>query len=231
MTAMRQLHDRLSGDAGRQRLIVFLPGAFDAPEKFFAHGFVAALRGHNVAADIAAIESHPEDIHDSSIALRLRDEVIRPARASGYRSIWLVGISLGGLAAMLCAARHGEIDGVVALAPYVGTREVIAEVRNAGGLQHWRPAISPADSDWERQMLVWLKQGSHRTPRGPELVFAYGRQDRFADSLDLIAEGLPSQRVLTAQGGHDWDTWGRLWTATLDRYGSLLGASQVERLR
>ena len=227
---MKQLRDRLADGTGCRNLIVFLPGAYDAPEDFAAHGFIAALRQRGIAADVVAIDSHLGYFQNGSIAQRLRDEVVRPARAQGYQNLWLVGISLGGLGAMLYASRHEGISGIVALAPYIGTREVIDEVRRAGGLAQWQPAASVSDADWERRLLLWLQRiaapaADHPADGDPPLMLAYGEQDRFADSLDLIARSLPADRVLTAPGGHEWDTWSRLWNGVLDRHGRWLAGS------
>lgn len=227
---MKQLPDRVADGAGRRSLIVFLPGAYDAPEDFASHGFISALRRRGIAADVVAIDSHLGYFQNGSIAQRLRDEVVLPAREQGYQSLWLVGISLGGLGAMLYATRHEDLSGIVALAPYIGTRAVIDEVRGAGGLAQWRPAATVDDADWERRLLLWLQRIAGPAPDrpaagDPTLVLAYGREDRFADSLDLVARSLPADRVVTAPGGHEWDTWSRLWNAVLDRHGSRLAAA------
>jgi pimeloyl-ACP methyl ester carboxylesterase len=220
-TEMNRITDTLPDGRGARHLIAFLPGAWDVAEAFQRFGFVSQVRKRGLAADIVAVDSQVGHFNDGSIAERVRDEIVVPARAAGYRSIWLVGISLGGLGSMLCASRHPGVDGIVALAPYLATRDVMAEVRRAGGLAVWAGTREPAFGDWERRLLAWLAaQGSNRpgAQAHPELILAYGLQDRFADSLALLAPVLDPTRVVTTAGGHDWDTWIRLWTMVLDRH-------------
>ena len=59
-----------------------------------------------------------------------------PARATGYRSVWLVGVFLGKLGTV----RHEEvlprsIAGMVPIAPYLGEREALASIEAADGLR------------------------------------------------------------------------------------------------
>lgn len=258
-TEMNRITDTLPDGRGARHLIAFLPGAWDVAEDFQRFGFVSQVRDRGLAADIVAVDSHVGYFNNGSIAERVRDEVVTPAREAGYRSIWLVGISLGGLGSMLHASRHPGVDGIVALAPYLATRDVIAEVRQAGGLAAWAGNAEPAAGDWERRLLKWLAgyagqavttattagkaandatdtsgavgmadvragpadSDCHAAPR-PELILAYGLQDRFADSLSLLAPVLDPARVVTIDGGHEWDTWTRLWTMVLDRYAARL---------
>lgn len=219
---MKRITDTLPDGRGARHLIAFLPGAWDVAEDFQRFGFVSQVRDRNLAADIVAVDSHVGYFNNGSIAERVRDDVVVPAREAGYRSIWLVGISLGGLGSMLYASRHPGVDGIVALAPYLATRDVIAEVRRAGGLAAWAGTAEPATGDWERRLLKWLAgyaEGDRRAaPPRPELILAYGLQDRFADSLSLLAPVLDPARVVTTAGGHEWDTWTRLWTMVLDRH-------------
>jgi pimeloyl-ACP methyl ester carboxylesterase len=232
---MEQITDLLPGAAarpGQRPLVVFLPGAYDEPQDFVRFGFIEALRSRNLAADAIAIDSHYGYFKDYSIAERMRDDVIAPARAKGYERIWLVGISLGGLGSLLTAERYPGVSGIVALAPFIASPQAIAEVRLAGGLRRWQADSSTVANGWEKRLLSWLSKydaaaaGSHdATAAGsPRLVLGFGRQDRFADSLSEIAKVLDPTRVLTQDGGHDWDTWKSLWLRSLDLLaGDLVG--------
>ena len=164
---MKRITDTLPDSRGARHLIAFLPGAWDVAEDFQRFGFVSQVRGRGLAADIVAVDSHVGYFNNGSIAERVRDEVVVPAREAGYRSIWLVGISLGGLGSMLYASRHPGVDGIVALAPYLATRDVIAEVRHAGGLAAWAQTSEPAAGDWERRLLKWLPRLSRQAPPPP----------------------------------------------------------------
>ena len=65
-----------------------------------------------------------------------------------------------------------------------------------------------------------------KPPARPPLTLAYGLQDRFADSLSVVAQALPPERVLTIDGGHDWPPWQRLWSRVLDREAAQLAPGE-----
>jgi pimeloyl-ACP methyl ester carboxylesterase len=206
-------------------LVVFLPGVYDKPEDFARHGFFDQVRKRQYPIDLIAADAHLGYFNDGSVAQRLHEDVVAPARRRGYRNVWLVGISLGGLAAMLYCLRYGDANGVVALAPFVGTRPVIAEVSRAQGLRHWRSAPAQPD-DWERQLLAWLQayvSSPGATPLGrPAMLVGWGREDRFADSLQAVFGEWPNGRRIVVPGGHDWPVWTLLWEQMLDAHGEEL---------
>lgn len=219
---MRTLVEPHPAPGPRSRLGVFLPGAYDQPEEFRTQGFVLALQRRVPGIDAMLVDSHLGYYQAANVAERLAEDVIGPARAAGYSDIWLVGISLGGLGAMLHASRFPGIRGIVAIAPFVGTRESFAEVRRAGGLAAWQPPAPVSDTDWERGVILWLRGYARAAPGRPPLFLGYGRSDRFADTLSLVAPVLPPEQVVTVEGGHDWDTWRALWDRLLDRAGSAM---------
>jgi pimeloyl-ACP methyl ester carboxylesterase len=186
---------------GAPTLLVMLPGADMHAEEFQANGFLDGTG----PVDRIAVETGMECYLDEVSVRRLEDEVIAPAHARGAVSIWLVGISLGGLGALLYAQAHPDrIAGLVLLAPFIGSRGLIAEVERGGGLRHWR-AADPTTP--ERRLLTWLGRGQDL----PDMHLAYGTDDRFSAAHRLLADLLPPERVVTAPGGHDWPTWCRLW--------------------
>jgi hypothetical protein len=89
-------------------------------------------------------------------------------------------------------------------------------VERAGGLATWNPAQSIA-TDLERRTLLWLRDLLARQARAPALYLGYAQDDRFAPGHRLLADLLPEERVVTAEGGHDWDSWARLWRLVLER--------------
>jgi pimeloyl-ACP methyl ester carboxylesterase len=158
-----------------------------------------------------AVETGMECYLDGTSVPLLHDQVIVPARARGVQRIWLVGISLGGLGALLYARAHpDQVAGLILLAPFIGSRGLIAEVERAGGLRPWqllgRPAPGGLETS-ERQLLAWLGAGEGL----PDMRLAYGTEDRFAAAHRLLAALLPDDRVLTMPGGHDCPTWRALW--------------------
>lgn len=190
---------RLPGPcAGRApALVVMLPGAYSRPREFVDEGHVGYFQ-------------------DRSVLRRLREDLVLPARAQGYRQVWLAGISLGGFGALAYGARHGgEVDGIVALAPYLGRRQLQKEIIDAGGPQRWRKQRFAREADdAERDLWEWL---AAPVPGGPPVWLGFGRDDRFADAHRLLAQVLPAERRFDAPGGHDWAPWRALWSTWLDR--------------
>lgn len=206
--------DPARGSSGDRVLLVMLPGAGDSADAFARHGFVRALRDASIAADVAMVGANLGHYLERQFPARLARDVIDPARRRGVTRVWLLGISLGGMGALLYAReRSAEVTGVVLLAPFLAVRGTIASVHDAGGLAHWEPGeIAPHDD--ERLLLAWLKRypGDGNAPR---LYLGYGESDRFAPASALLERMLPANHVVMDDGAHDWPTWLRLWTRLL----------------
>lgn len=217
---MNALTDRATCATRPDTLLVLLPGMFAWPEEFIAEGFVAAVRERRLAVDIQLVDAHTGYYTDRSVIDRLRADVIEPAQSQGYRAIWLVGISIGGFGAMITAeAAPQGIAGVVALAPYLGARNVAKVIESVGGLTAWTAPTGPlAPEDIDLRLWRWLQRQGDPTgrPTVPPLYLGYGLSDRFAYSDGVLAAALPSERVFTAPGGHDWPVWSTLWRQMLD---------------
>ena len=102
------------------------------------------------------------------------------------------------------------MDGIIAIAPYLGPDDLTDEVVAAGGLGPWGPD-DPSSYEGEarffRQLWAWLDGYADRNPR-PPLFLGYGADDRFAPTNAILAAALPPPRVLVVEGGgHDWATW------------------------
>jgi len=198
--------------------VLLLPGAYSTPEDFLREGFASAVRERRLPVDLVFVELELQHLTDRTLLRRLQQEIILPARASGCRSIWLGGISLGGFIALAYAARFAqEIDGVCLLAPYLGNHIVIGEIERADGLDGWTPGDLAEDDD-ERRIWQFIKEQRNRTsPRpAPRLHLGFGSEDRFADSHRLMAAALGSGSVDVVSGGHEWPAWRWLWENFLD---------------
>jgi pimeloyl-ACP methyl ester carboxylesterase len=199
---------------GERPLLVMLPGVGMAAADFAQQGFVRAVEEAGDAADVVATRPELDLYLDGGIAEALERSVVAPARAAGYRRLWLLGISLGGMGALLHARAYSAAEGVILLSPFLGTPGLVAEVTAAGGLGAWRPG-EVAANDSERQLLAWLKGHlASRAPR-PALYLGYGLSDRFARGHAMLGERLPTERVVRGEGGHDWPTWCALWREIL----------------
>lgn len=213
---MRKLIDRTSLCADRaDALLVFLPGVYDTPEDLVREGFVAAVRERRLPVDLVLVDAHVGYYTDESVEHRLHAEIVAPARAHGYRQVWLAGISLGGMGSLAYAAAYSaHVDGLILLAPYLGNRGLQEEIRSAGGLDAWH--ASGSHEGGERRIWHWLASLDTQ-PNVPPIHLAYGNADRFAPSHRLLAERLPASHVLALDGGHDWPVWRTAWQAVLDR--------------
>jgi len=195
-------------------LVVFLPGRGDRAEDFEQRGLLAAARQAGLQADILAVDAHLAYYYKRVITDRLWEDVVVPARARGYRRLFVVGISLGGLGAITLAQEHPDaVAGLLVLAPYLGEPELAREIEAAGGLARWGGA--PSERDF-RGVWGFLRGYAAGEPR-PPLWLAYGESDRYAYGHRLLASALPRDRVLAAPGGHDWKAWNGLWSEFLAR--------------
>lgn len=117
---------------------------------------------------------------------------------------------------MVFAEKHPEaVQGILALAPYLGGDALLEEIRGEGGLSRW--TARPSD-DFGR-LWSWLKGYASAPGSRPPLYLGYGRDDRYALGHGLLAAALPPDHVLVTGGAHRWDTWRTLWRTFLARGG------------
>jgi len=210
------IYDIAPGATGERILLLMLPGAKNTPQQLIDYGFIRALRERNLAVDVLALDAHVDLYLDRPNIEQLLHKTLDEIRAHGYRRIWLLGISLGGTGAMLCATqRSTEIEGLLLLAPFLGTRGIIAEVAAAGGLQHWQ-AGEITSRDYERALLQQLRLSPPGTSGFPPVFLGYGSDDHYRGASVMLSAYLPEQRISVIPGGHDWETWVVLWHNLLD---------------
>jgi pimeloyl-ACP methyl ester carboxylesterase len=220
---MRTIAHPGAGAAGGD-LVVFLPGRGDRAEDFEERGFLAAARKAGLEADVLAADAHLTYYYKRVVTDRLWQDVVLPARARGYRRLFVVGISLGGLGGLTLAQEHPDaLAGLFVLAPYLGEPELTREIEAAGGLARWPGAPSERDFRGVWGFLRGYAAGEARPP----LWLAYGESDRYAYGHRLLASALPKDRVLVTAGGHDWKAWDRLWAEFLAR-GAFPGTIRAE---
>jgi pimeloyl-ACP methyl ester carboxylesterase len=208
---------RRPADAQRQAsvLVVMLPGAYSVPSDSIDQGLVSSLRTHGLAVDVVLADAHLGYAGNGTLLERLRDDVLEPARREGYRRIWLVGISLGGFASLGLLMRHAQwIEGVLAIAPYVGSPALLRQVAAAGGASAYADTAHPA-GDLEVDLWTWLGRSS-AAQREPIHLYT-GSQDRLISGQRLLAALLAADHVVEVPGDHDWPAWNTLWSRWLAR--------------
>jgi pimeloyl-ACP methyl ester carboxylesterase len=207
---------RLPATAAARRapvLAVMLPGAYSLPKDFIDQGFIGALHAKGFAVDAVLADAHLGYAENGTLLERLRDDVIAPAQREGYRRIWLVGISLGGFASLgLLMQQADAIEGVLAIAPYVGRPALLQQVAAAGGAVQFAQAAHD-DHDLEAELWRWLGRCDAALRR--KLYLYTGSDDRLIGGQRLLAALLDTDHVLELPGGHDWPVWKALWSRWL----------------
>jgi len=214
---------RIDADPGTPAplLWLMLPGAYMKPADFIAAGFDRALREHGVAADVALLDAEIPQVADGSALAFLQQYLC--AEATRYERVHLLGISLGAHLALACLARAdrgpreaqaaARVQGACLLAPYLGPRDLVAEVAAAAPPFTWEPPSGAAE-DIDRRIWHWLQR------QGPDgrLHLGYGREDRFAPAHALMARSLLPECVNVQPGGHVWPVWTALWQQYLGEF-------------
>jgi len=192
--------------------MVWLPGAYHSAQDFLTAGFAEAVRTRRLNLDLIFVDLELAHVGDRDALARLRSDIVLPARAAGV-SLWLGGISLGGLIGLDYAASYpDELDGLCLLAPYLGNRILTAEIAQAPGLAAWQPGAL-AETDEERRIWRYIK--TRRADARP-LYLGFGEGDRFSAAHKMLADTLPLDAVNVIAGGHEWATWSKLWENFLD---------------
>jgi hypothetical protein len=197
-----------------QRLFVFLPGRRDRASDFVGRGFITLAQNRVPALDCVAVDATLGYYLDGSVADRLQREIIEPARMLGYREIWIVGVSMGGLGAFFHEKAHpGDVNGLILLAPFVGDElKLFAEIDAAGGPANWarsEPASSPRGNRSKYQRELWRFLGRLQMDEANPLQIwvAYGNADRLRPGIERLRRIIPPERVFQLAGGHTWEVW------------------------
>lgn len=216
-TPLRTVASRAHLESNGRCLLVLLPGLGDSENDFVDRGFVAAVHARNLDVDTIAANATLGYYAKQTLVDRVRTDILEPARAKGYAQIWIAGISMGGLGALLTAKAEKDITGVVLIAPYLGTDDVQKEIAAAGGVARWQPAPPPPNEDYNRELWRWLKATTEKPDSTPSIYLAAGDEDRLSAGHKLLSAVLPAERVFRTKGKHDWGPWSVLWADFLDR--------------
>ncbi|MRR14907.1 MAG: alpha/beta hydrolase [Deltaproteobacteria bacterium] len=202
-------------DAAHEGLFVFLRGIGGSHCSFEEEGLVADVWARDLPFDMAAPNAHFGYYERGNLVSRLKEDVIDPARARGTRKIWLVGVSMGGLGALLyLKERPEDIAGVYLISPFLGTQYFLDEIKAAGGVNQWDPGPYNAMLDWQRMLWHWLKTDPAGC-RDKVVYLGYGTEDVYKSASQLLAPMLPPSHVYAIAGAHDYQTFKTLWKVFL----------------
>ena len=120
-------------------LIVFLPGLYDTAEVFEKEQFFTIAREAGIKADMVAANIHIWHLVQEKMVERIEKDIFQYVKNKGYKNIWFVGVSLGGLNSLLFYQKHtSDVCGVVVISPYTADKELTKELKQAGGIRNWQ---------------------------------------------------------------------------------------------
>lgn len=201
-------------------ILLLLPGVGDRGVELVRQGFFRQVQDRALPVAVAAADATLGYYFSQTLHARLAEDVIAPLRrAHPAARLWLAGISMGGFGALLFAQQHAaEVDGVLAMAPFLGGPELAQEIRAAGGLGQWKapPREEPTAANYQRQLWRWLKEVTSVGAEGPKLHLGYGIDDPVSAQGAMLASALPSGRVTLRPGAHVWEAWSPIFDSFLD---------------
>ena len=197
--------------SAERTLLIILPGFGDDAADMKDHGIAEAIHQSWPEADLLLASATFAYYRDGKLVPRLHEEIVQPARRNGYARIWLAGASLGGMGALLYEREHpGELTGIVLFAPFLGSGELLNEIRAAGSPRNWNPGPLPAEmnaDNYQRQIWKMVKGWADRPELARRVWLACGRSDHLIDDVRLLAPALPEAHFLELEGGHTWSLW------------------------
>lgn len=192
-------------------LVVLMPGAGSVAADFEKEGFVQKLQASGLSLDVVAANATFGYYMKETMLPRVHEDVFTPLLAAKkYEKRWIMGMSMGGFGSLFYAKHYPEdVDGVFAMAPWLGDEKLSREIREAGGLKKWAaPAPEPTNGDnYQRQLWRWLQEVTNDPAKGPDVWIGWGKDDSLGPADQLVADALPPEKVLMTEGGHDWPPW------------------------
>lgn len=192
------------------QLVVMLPGRGDSLQSLTDTGVAQLIQQSWPDADVILTGLTMPFYRQGRVAQRLHDEVIEPARRPAYRQVWLAGISLGGMGALLYDRQFpDQIDGLLLLSPYLGEAAIHREIRQSGSLAAWQPGpaqrIGP--DTFTRELWRYLQSWSTHPARTGSVWLAYGADEPFRQPIELMTAQLRADHVVMLPGRHNWKLW------------------------
>jgi len=126
----------------------------------------------------------------------------------------LIGISMGGYAALHLAFTHPELFASVgAISPAIDAPTRPFRWSRMGQELRLRKIFGSQGSDQRRQADLFLQSSLAKPERTPFLFLSAGSQESLKDPIVRIFHRLMSRKFATEYsemaGGHDWEEWNR----------------------
>ncbi|MGJ8635196.1 MAG: hypothetical protein ACSHX7_14870 [Luteolibacter sp.] len=206
------------GDDRAEELVVFLPGRWSTVGEFQREGFLQIASERWPGAKLVVPDLHLGYYKDNSMVDRLHEDVILPARKNGVKTVRIVGVSMGGMGAVVYSLLHpGEVDELMLLAPFLGEEAVISEIKAAGKLEDWKPG-NIAEKDFSRKIWKGLKEEWMEGGEMPRVLLGCGEEDRLVGASQLLSkEFLKKGEQVWIPGGHDWPVWRELFEKMIEK--------------
>jgi pimeloyl-ACP methyl ester carboxylesterase len=191
-------------------LFILLPGLGDKAAAFERRGMVRYMRESGFADgltfDLVAVNAHFKYYTAQTLIERLKSDIVDPAKATGYKRIHFIGISLGGFGSLLYLREYPEeIATVTLLAPYLGEEEYYQHLLDEN--------FSAPDSIDKKNIWPWLETLPDTTR--DKIFLGYGDLDKFVQAHAALAALLSAAHTITVAGKHRWTTWEQLWPGLL----------------
>ena len=197
--------------AAERTLVIVLPGFGDDAQDMKGHGLAEVIQESWPEADVLLTSATFAYYRDGKLVPRLHEEIVGPVLRGSYARVWLAGASMGGMGALLYEREHpGELTGLVLFAPFLGGKELLDEIRAAGGPRKWDPGPLPAETNgdnYQRQAWKMVKGWTARPELARRVWLACGTSDHLIEDVRLLAPELPGSHYLELPGGHSWGLW------------------------
>lgn len=202
-----------------RRTVVMLPGIADG---------LQALQDRDVAALIQKTWPHADVVltgltlpfyKQGKAAQRLHDEVIQRYRKKDL-PLWLAGISLGGMGALLYDRQYPtDAAGLLLMSPYLGDDDIREQIRASGGLAQWNPGpVQEINANnFQHELWAHLKNWRKHPQRTRSVWLAYGADEKFRRPDEMLVPLLPPGHAIMLPGKHNWDLWKQAFPALLKR--------------
>jgi uncharacterized protein len=199
--------------------VLYLHGFASGPKSRKACFFIDKLSAFNIPVEVPDLSEGDFEHLTIASQLKLLDRIL------DHRATVLIGSSLGGYLAALCAAEHEQITKLVLLAPAFGFRDLWVRQLGAEGLERWRTEGSLEVFHYasERQQPIGyqlLEDAKQYSPfpdfQQPALIF-HGNHDGTVpvdSSIDFVRTH-PNAELVRVNSGHELtDALDVIWQKT-----------------